>query len=50
MKRAMQAERVAGFKEFIDDVQEGRFPGAEHVIEATDDMIGEFVKTVGTVE
>mgnify|MGYP003320914759 FL=1 len=50
MKRAMQAERVAGFKEFIDDVQERRFPGAEHVIEATDDMIGEFVKTVGTVE
>ena len=50
MKRAMQAERVAGFKEFIDDVQEGRIPGAEHVIEATDDMIGEFVKTVGTVE
>ena len=50
MKRAMQAERVAGFKEFIDDVQEDRFPGAEHVIEATDDMIGEFVKTVGTVE
>ena len=26
MKQEMQAERVAGFKEFIDDVKKGKFP------------------------
>jgi 3-methyl-2-oxobutanoate hydroxymethyltransferase len=44
MKQEMQAERVAGFKEFVDDVQQGRFPGPEHVIKAPDDLIGAFVK------
>ena len=42
----MQAERVAGFKEFADDVREGRFPGPEHVVNASDDMIGAFVEAV----
>ena len=48
LKQEMQAERVAGFKEFVDDVQQGRFPGREHVITASDDLIEEFVKAVET--
>ena len=50
MKQAMQAERVAGFKEFIDEVQEGRFPGPEHVINASDKVIAEFVEAVEASE
>ena len=42
----MQAERVAGFKEFVADVREGRFPGPEHVVNASEDMIGAFVDAV----
>ena len=50
MKQAMQAERVAGFKEFIDEVQEGRFPGPEHVINVSDKVIAEFVEAVEASE
>ena len=46
MKEEMQAERVAGFQEFIDDVQQGRFPGPAHVIDAPDDLIKTFINTV----
>ena len=46
MKEEMQAERVAGFQEFIDDVQQGRFPGPGHVIDAPDDLIKTFINTV----
>ena len=46
MKQAMQAERVAGFKEFVEDVRDGGFPGPEHVIEPPDGLIGAFVKQV----
>ena len=42
----MQAERVAGFGEFIHDVREGRFPGPEHVVDASEDMIGAFVEAL----
>ena len=44
MREAMQAERIAGFREFIDDVQAGGFPGPEHVIKAPDDLMSAFVK------
>jgi 3-methyl-2-oxobutanoate hydroxymethyltransferase len=46
MKQAMQVERVAGFKDFVEDVRDGGFPGPEHVIEAPDGLIGAFVKQV----
>ena len=46
MKEEMQAERVAGFQEFIDDVQQGRFTGPAHVIDAPDDLIETFIDTV----
>lgn len=43
MREAMQAERIAGFREFIDDVQAGEFPGPEHVIDAPENLISAFV-------
>jgi len=46
MKQEMQAERVAGFREFIDDVQQGRFPEPAHVVDAPDDLIETFTHTV----
>ena len=46
LKARMQAERVAGFQEFARDVREGRFPGPEHVVDASEDMIGAFVEAV----
>jgi len=43
MREAMQAERIAGFKEFIRDVKSGVFPGPEHIVEAPDGLIAAFV-------
>ena len=50
MRQAMQAERVAGFKDFIQDVKSGRFPGPEHVIEAPEGLIRAFVDQAGKME
>jgi len=47
MKQEMQAERIAGFKEFIGDVKSGKFPGPEHVIDAPDGLIRAFVEKAG---
>ena len=46
MKQDMQLERVAGFKEFIDDVKNGNFPKKEHVIPTPDGLIDEFLKKI----
>ena len=46
LKQEMQVQRVAGFKEFVDDVQNNRFPGPEHIIKTPDDLIGGFLKAV----
>ena len=46
MKQAMQTERVGGFREFIDDVQQGRFPEPAHVIDAPDNLIENFTHAV----
>ncbi len=48
MKQEMQATRVAGFKEFVDDVQHGRFPEPEHVIVAKPGLIDAFVEAVAS--
>lgn len=47
MREAMQAERISGFREFIQDVKSGRFPGPEHIVEAPDGLIGAFVDQTG---
>jgi 3-methyl-2-oxobutanoate hydroxymethyltransferase len=46
MKAQMQAERVAGFSEFVAEVRDGTFPAREHIIEAEDEMIEAFVEAV----
>ena len=47
MNEEMQRERVAGFKEFIDDVQNKRFPTTEHVVKAPENLISEFLDKLG---
>ena len=44
LKEQMQAERVAGFKEYIEDVRSGGFPAKQHIIEAPDGLMDEFLK------
>ena len=46
LKEAMQAERVAGFKDFIADVRDGGFPAPEHVIKASDTLVDDFLAAV----
>ena len=48
MKQRMQQERINGFREFIDDVQQGRFPGQEHIVGAPDSLIDEFLEVIKT--
>jgi len=48
LKQQMQAERVAGFKEFAEEVRSGKFPGPEHIINAPDGLIDDFLKLADT--
>jgi 3-methyl-2-oxobutanoate hydroxymethyltransferase len=48
MMAAIQSERIAGFKEFIDDVQQERFPKSQHVVKAPEGLISEFVDALDT--
>jgi 3-methyl-2-oxobutanoate hydroxymethyltransferase len=43
LREAMQAERVGGFRDFIQDVRSGGFPGPEHIVEAPQGLIKNFV-------
>lgn len=43
MEQAIQAERVAGFRDYIDDVKTGGFPGPEHVVKAPEGLIDQFL-------
>lgn len=44
MQAEIQAERVAGFKDFVADVQQGGFPGPEHIINAPEGLIDAFIE------
>ncbi len=46
MEQAMQMERVEGFRDYIDDVKSGRFPSPEHIVNAPDGLIDQFLATV----
>jgi 3-methyl-2-oxobutanoate hydroxymethyltransferase len=50
LKHQMQAERVAGFRDFIEDVRSGGFPQKQHVIEAPDGLMDEFVNFADSYE
>ncbi|MHA1566448.1 MAG: 3-methyl-2-oxobutanoate hydroxymethyltransferase, partial [Alphaproteobacteria bacterium] len=39
----LQGERVGAFKEFIDDVSSGGYPGNEHMVPIADDEFGAFM-------
>ena len=43
MREAMQAERIAGFREFAQDVRSGAFPGPGHVVNAPEGLINAFL-------
>ena len=47
IKQEMQAERVAGFKEFIADVRSGGFPAPQHVVKSPQGVIDAFLNHVG---
>ena len=46
MKKQMQLERIDGFKQFINEVKEGKFPKKEHVISAPDGLIERFRENI----
>jgi len=46
MEQAIQAERVGGFRDYIADVKNGRFPGPEHVVKAPSGLIDQFLAAV----
>ena len=46
LMQAIQDERVTGFKEYIADVKDGAFPGPEHIIQAPDGLINDFVNAI----
>lgn len=49
MQQVLQAERIAGFKDYIDDVQSGKFPGPEHIVNAPEGLVGEFLSAINTI-
>lgn len=46
MEQAMQVERVEGFRDYIDDVKSGRFPGPKHIVNAPEGLIDQFLAAV----
>lgn len=44
--RRLQAERIAAFREYIADVQEGRFPERSHLVEMDEDVFSRFKGSV----
>ena len=46
MKERMQRERVAGFREYADEVRRGAFPGPEHVIRTPEGLVERFADAV----
>jgi 3-methyl-2-oxobutanoate hydroxymethyltransferase len=42
----LQSERIAAFKEFKADVDQGGYPGAEHSVAIQDDEFDAFMKKV----
>lgn len=43
LEQDLQEERVGGFRDFIEDVKSGEFPGAKHVVNAPDGLIERFL-------
>lgn len=46
MKEAIQHERIAGFREFVEDVRAKRFPAKEHIIKTPANLMEDFLSNV----
>jgi 3-methyl-2-oxobutanoate hydroxymethyltransferase len=46
MEQAIQAERVNGFRDYIEDVKSGTFPGPQHIVNAPEGLINQFLTAV----
>ena len=46
MEQDIQAERVSGFRDYIEDVKRGEFPGPRHIVNAPDGLIDQFCSAV----
>jgi 3-methyl-2-oxobutanoate hydroxymethyltransferase len=46
MEQALQVERVEGFRDYINDVKSGEFPGNEHIVKAPKGLIDQFLALV----
>ena len=46
--RRLQAERLAAFREYITDVNEGRFPARSHLVEMDAPALEEVVRVIGS--
>lgn len=47
--RRLQGERVAAFREYIDDVESGRFPEEAHLVEMDESVLAEVMAQVGAL-
>ena len=45
--RRLQQERLAAFREYIADVQEGRFPERSHPVEMEAPLLDDVVRSIG---
>ena len=45
-KQKMDQERISGFKDFIKDVKNNKFPAKKHIIECDNEMIKNFLKKI----
>jgi len=46
LEQALQEERIGGFRDYIEDVKNGRFPEPEHIVKAPDGLIDQFLASV----
>ena len=47
--RRLQQERIAAFREYIADVNEGRFPERSHLVEMDEKLLEEVVRSIETM-
>ena len=46
LKQKMDQERISGFKDFIKDVKNNKFPAKKHIIECDNEIIKNFLKKI----
>jgi 3-methyl-2-oxobutanoate hydroxymethyltransferase len=46
LEQALQEERIGGFRDYIEDVKNGTFPGPEHIVKAPEGLIDQFLASV----